>query len=335
MLNRKGAVVAAGSFVVLNLALLRLGCSTTGTTTPTTRRPTSSVTPTASPGVSPTASVSFTGGAGLTGAATNTSVRCNFPVLEGLSIAVLAQPPDATLLARIGVRSDKVKVFVSSGSGPDYHERAFEGTGVTAFDAAKGVRIDSTLTETAATAGATSGSLDAITAIKGSVECGDQTTGTSTVKITGDTAEGSLASAVLDPVRVECTASPDGDEVVALGLMAVGETNALVKLGLTSDGAVTVDETLPSGSHRYMADGSSTITSTGAHVHADLVEQGAATPAHRLHVEGDLSCGTASRGVTPSTQISVATPAITTTMPVRCPTLLAANSFQPSERSAK
>jgi hypothetical protein len=208
-----------------------------------------------------------------------------------LSIAVLAQPPNATLSARIGVRSDEVKVFVSSGSGSDYHERAFEGTGVTAFDAAKGARIDSTLTETAATAGTTSGSLDAITAIKGSIECGDQTSGTSTVTITGDTAEGALASAVLDPVRVECAGSPDGDEVVAMGLMAVGETNALVKLGLTSDGAVTVDETLPSGSHRYKADGSSTITSTGAHVRADVVEQGAATPARMLHVEGDLSCG--------------------------------------------
>jgi hypothetical protein len=296
VLSRKGAVVAAGGFVVLNVALLRLGCSSTATTTPTTRPPTSSVTSTALPGRASTARVSFTGGAGLTGAVTNPSVRCNFPVLEGLSIAVLAQPPDATLLTRIGVRSGKVKVFVSSGSGPDYHERAFEGTGVAAFDSAKGARIDSTLTETPATAGATGGSLGAITAIKGSVECGDQTSGTSTVTITGDTAEGSLASAVLDPVRVECAASPDGDEVVALGLMAVGETNALVKLGLTSDGGVTVDETLPSGSHRYVANGASTITSTGAHVRADLVERGTATPAHRLHVEGDLSCGTQATG---------------------------------------
>jgi hypothetical protein len=284
VLTRKRAVVA-GTLVALSLVFLYLGCSTTETTTRSTRPRTSS------PTASPRANISFTGDVGLTGAATDPSVRCNFPVLEGLSIAVLAQPPDSTLTTRIGLRSDRVMVFVSSGSGPDYHERAFEGTGVSSFDAAKGAVVDSTLTETAATAGSTRGSVGAVTAIKGSIECGDQKAGTSTVTITGDTAEGALAAAVLDPVRVECDESPDGNEVVASGLMTVGSTKALVKLGLTSDGAVTVDETLPSGSHRYIASGSSRITSTGAHVRAEVVEQGAATPAHTLHVEGDLSCG--------------------------------------------
>jgi hypothetical protein len=284
--RRKGAVVAAGVIVALNLALLRFGCSSTETTSPTTRPSTSSVTT-----PSPSAGISFTGGTGLTGAATDPSVRCNFPVLEGLSIAVLAQLPDPTLQARIGLRSGKVKVFVSSGSGPDYHERAFEGEGVSAFDAAKGARVDSTLTETAPTAGSTKGGVGAITAIKGSVECGDQTAGTSTVTISGDTAEGALAAAVLDPVRVECDESPDGDEVFASGLMKVGTTRTLVAIGLSSDGSVTVDETLPIGSHKYVASGSTTITSTGAHVSADVVEQGPSTPSHTLHVEGDLSCG--------------------------------------------
>jgi hypothetical protein len=281
VLNRKGAVVAA-ILVGLALVLIGLGCSTTETTTRSTR-----------PGAtaSPKASIRLTGGDGLTGAATDPSVRCNFPDLEGLGIAVLAQPPDATLLARIRLAPSKVQVVVSSGSGSDYHERAFEGTGVTSFDAAKGAVVDSTLTETAAGAGSTSGGLGAISRIKGSVECGDQTAGTSTVTITGDTAEGALAGAVLDPVRVECQETLDGDEVIALGLMPVGSTEVVVKLALTSDGAVTVDETLSSGSHRYMASGSSTTTSTGAHVRADVVEQDVATPAPTLHVEGDLSCG--------------------------------------------
>lgn len=232
----------------------------------------------------------MTGAIGLAGAATSPSVRCNFPDLDGLGIAVLAQPPDSTLQARIGLRSGKVKVFVSSGSGPDYHERAFEGTGVSSFDAASGAAIDSTLAETNATAGSTPGDLGVITAINGFVECGDQTAGTSTVTISGDTAEGALTAAVLDPVRVECDASPDGDEVAASGLTTVGSATARVAIGLTSDGAVTVDENLPSISHRYVADGSSTVTSRGAHVRADVVEQGA-TPAHTLHVEGDLVCG--------------------------------------------
>jgi hypothetical protein len=291
VLNRKG-MVAAGAFVAVNLVLLRAGCATTETTTPSTRPPTSS----SAPSASPRASITFTGDAGLTGAGSDPTVRCNFPVLEGMSIAVLAKPPNSTVLARVGLQSGKVKVFVGSGSGPDYHERAFEGTGVTSFDAGKGAMIDSTLTEIAATAGSTKGTVGALTAIRGSVECGDQTAGTSTVTITGSTAEGALVAAVLDPVRVECDASPDGDEVASSGLVRVGSTRALVAIGLSSDGAVSVDETLPSGLHRYRAGGSSTITSTGAHVRADVVEQGVATPAHTLHVEGDLSCGVHAAG---------------------------------------
>jgi hypothetical protein len=41
VLNRKGAVAAAGTFLALNLVLLRAGCSTTETTTPTTAPTTS------------------------------------------------------------------------------------------------------------------------------------------------------------------------------------------------------------------------------------------------------------------------------------------------------
>jgi hypothetical protein len=285
MLNRKGAAIAAAIFVAVNLVLLRAGCSSTETTT-TRSQSTSSVAPAA-----PRASISFTGAAGLSGTATDPSVRCNFPDLEGLSIAVLARPPDTTVLARIRLQPDKVTVIVGAGSDPDYHERAFEGDGVTSFDSARGAVVDSRLTETAATAGSTPGAVGAVTAIKGTVECGEQTAGTSTVTITGDTAEGALAAAVLDPVRVECDASPDGDEVIASGLITVGSTKTLFTVALTSDGAVNVNETLPSGSHRYIASGSSTITSTGAHVRADVVEKGTATPAHTLHVEGDLSCG--------------------------------------------
>jgi hypothetical protein len=283
--NHKG--VAAAFLVGLYLVPLCLGCSSTETTTRRTRPATSPDNQAASP----RARVKLTGGAGLAGAATDLSVRCNFPDLEGLSIAVLANPPDPKSLARIHVAARKVTVVVSSGSGTEYSERAFEGTGVTSFEADKGAVLDSALTETAAREGSTRGTLGAVTAIKWAVECGDQTQGSSTVRITGATAEGARAGAALDPVRVECNDSPDGDEVIALGLMQVGATTALVKIGLTSDGTVTVDETFPSSSHRYLAGGSSTISTTGAHVRAEVVEQDVATPAPTLHVEGDLSCG--------------------------------------------
>jgi hypothetical protein len=279
------------------MAVLVLGACSNGSdssdTTVTPPRSTTTTTEARPASEPPTASIELTGDAGLSGAAGNPSVRCNFPDLEGLSIAVLAEAPDASTLIRVRLLPEKVTVVLSSGSGADYHERSFEGTGVTTFDAAQGAAFDSELTETAAAAGATPGDLGALTSIEGTVACGDQTPGTSTVTITGDTAEGSLNAAVLDPVRVECTGSPDGDEVVVLGLVTVGSTRALVKIGLSSDGSIALDETLANGSHSFRAPGSWTSTSDGGEVRADVVEQ-EATPARTLHVEGEVSCG--SRG---------------------------------------
>ncbi len=105
---------------------------------------------------------------GLDGSVSDPSVRCNVPALDGSSIAVLGQPLDSTLQARVAVQPDKVKVVVSSGSGPDYHERAFEGNGVTSFDPAHGAVIDSELTEAAPGEGSTPGSVGTVTAIEGS-----------------------------------------------------------------------------------------------------------------------------------------------------------------------
>ena len=130
-----------------------------------------------------------------------------------------------------------------------------------------------------------------LAAIKGTIDCGDQTPGSSTVTIAGDTAEGALTAAPLDPVRVECDASPQGTEISASGLTSAGATKVLVSIGLTSDGAVTVDVIAPSASHRYVATGTATITATGGHVRADVVEQKAPPPARTLHAEGDLTCG--------------------------------------------
>jgi hypothetical protein len=238
----------------------------------------------------PTASLRLTGDAPLTGALTGTSVRCAFPALDGLRIAVLGQTGDAAYQFRIALRAARVTVTVSSGTDSDYHERVFEGAGVTSFDAADGAVVAAALAETPGEAGATPDGVGALTAIDGSVDCGEQTTGSSSVTITGSTAEGALSRAVLDPVRVECDETPDGDEIYASGLVRVGSATALFGIGLASDGSVSVEETLPSGRHRYAADGETTITPTGGQVRADVVEEDVPAP-HTLHVEGDLTCG--------------------------------------------
>jgi hypothetical protein len=229
------------------------------------------------------ARIALTGGNGIAGSVSSPSVRCNFPDLEGPSIAVLGRPPDAKVLVRLRVVSGKVQVFLGLGSGNAYHERVFEGAGVTAFSAANGTQLDSVLRETTVPAGPTG---DAATSIKGSIDCGDQTAGSSTVAFTGDIASGRLTKATLDPVRVEC--DPD-HEIASSGLVSVGDGKALLSMELTSNGGVSVEETTPSGTHRYAADGTSQVTPVGGHVRADLVEEEA--PSRRLHVEGDLTCG--------------------------------------------
>jgi hypothetical protein len=231
----------------------------------------------------------LTGAAGLSGAVVDPTVTCNFPALDGTGIAVLAQAPDSSLL-RILVQRERVRVVVSAGEGSDYHERAFEGTGVSAFDAAARVTVDASLRESAAGKGTTKGNLRAITAIKGSARCRDQSPGSSTVALTGDTADGRLDAARLEPVLVECNTDPVGNEAVALGIVRVGDTRAHIKLALTSNG-VTVEETRPSGTRRYTGKGTSTVTTTRAEVRADVAEQNAAGTAHTIHVEGELTCG--------------------------------------------
>ena len=200
---------------------------------------------------------------------------------------MLAQPPEAGSLARIQLRPDHVEVFIGAGEGDDYRERSFEGRGVTSFDAATGAEIDSTLTET--TAGAAEG-VGSVTAIRGTVECGDQTPGKSNVTITGDTMLGPVDGAVLDPARVECADTPAGNEVTASGLVQVGSDQVLMSLGLASDRTVTVNKSTASGSGRYYADSRWTSSANGGFVEADVVEQGATAP-RRLHLEGDLTCG--------------------------------------------
>ena len=249
---------------------------------------------TAAPPASPTATITLGGAVGLAGPASKEGVRCNLPGLDGSTIAVLAVPPDGVSLARIALERAKVTVIVGAGDGADYHERAFAGSGVTTFDAARRAIFDSTLTEIPETTATTKGKIGAVTSIKGTVECGDQTPGTSTVTLTGAAPEGALRNAVLDPVHVECDPSPQGPELVASGLVQIGTTTGLVTIGITSDGAVTLYESLPMTHRRYTATGTATVTTKGAHVRADVVDQNAS--ASRVHVEGDFTCGVNAAG---------------------------------------
>ena len=224
----------------------------------------------------PTATLTLTGDAGLTGAAGDLSVRCDFPDLDGESIALLGKAYDGETSVRIGVFAGKVTVrLFGTGTGGAYVQRDFEGAGVSGFDANEGATIDSSLTETVdPTASESPGSLGAVTSVKGSIQCNDQDPGTSGLTLTGDTAEGTLNGATLEHTRVECNQDPGGNEVVVLGILSVGSTKAFASVGLRTDG-LSVIQTFDSGDQRRYqgSPGSATATSTGGHASGDAVEQ--------------------------------------------------------------
>jgi hypothetical protein len=269
-------------------------CSGSSTSSGTTT--TSASTGAPSPASKETAVGAFTltGDPALTGAASEVSIRCEFPDIEGPSIAVLAKASDGSTSLRLGIRAGKVTVrLFGTGDDGQYHERAFEGSGVTGFDPTKGAAIGSSLTETTATASATPGSLGSVESVKGSVDCREQRPGSATLTLTGDTAEGRLDAATLDLVRVECNQDAVGNEAVVLGILTTGSTKAFVSIGLRVSGFDVV-QTLASGAqYRYESPpGTTTVTPTGGHVSGDAVEQTPDAP-HVLHVEGDATCGSA------------------------------------------
>ena len=225
------------------------------------------------------------GDAAFNGPIPSPEVTCQFPDVDGLRIAVLATARDSSVL-RIAIGPDDVTIIVNSGSDPTAPERAFRGRGVSSFDATTGATVDAQLTE--------GGAPGPITAIKGTVECGAQAPGSSTITVTGDTVGAHLDHARLDPVLVECYFS--AGEVIVLGIAQSGGTKVHLLVSITSHGLGVEEELQPSGQRRYAGSLSgASITATGGHADGDVVEKDAAPP-HTLHIEGDAVCGTPTRG---------------------------------------
>jgi len=241
------------------------------------------------------AQLTLVGAPGLAGVASPTQVSCNYPDGDGSTkIFVLAQPSDPTAVFNMQVTAHKITVGVYSGSGAEFRGRDFEGNGVQGFNGAKGARINTTLRETT-TSSENPGSLGAIMSIKGTIKCGSQTAGTSTVVYSGTTADGSV-SGKARPFRVECDTAPYGNSVSFPGVVKVGTTTAVLITTFTPD-SINIFETIPGTPPRTIhyqvkAAGVSTLSGTGAKVSGDAVEQSptSGTP-HTLHVSGTVTCG--------------------------------------------
>ena len=284
-----------GCLVALSLTLA--ACS--GTSTPAGATPSSTPAATASaapsesgttPGPSlPPASAQFTFTGGAAGAEQVGQIACNNPTTGGSVITIFGQATGKDVFSLVTVEVGKVFVRLDSGSGTSYAERDFSGTGVSGFDAAKGARIDSPLSEVPSAQ--KPGTLPSIDSIKGSVDCGNQLPGTSTLLLTAAVPEGPL-NGPIDPIRVECNPHAQPPQVRAVGLTMLGSTKVLVILQATGAGfTVFVVPTAATKQHFFASTdpATATLTSTGAHVSGSAAETGTTS---KLQVRGDLVCGT-------------------------------------------
>jgi hypothetical protein len=233
--------------------------------------------------------MNLTGPAGGAGAVTQAAIRCNMPATDGTSyINVLARPEDPNLSVYIDVSAGLVSVRYDSGAGATYVERDFTGTGVTNFDPAKGATIDTKLKEVTTTG--PHGKLGILTALSGTIDCGGEMTGSSTLTLSGPTSKGSVVGG-LSHVNVSCVTATTGNYVSILGIASVDNTPTFVIISVT---ATTATAFLPNhGFFKSTATAVATITSTGAHVDADLLMQNpaAGATATTIHMTGDAVCG--------------------------------------------
>ena len=258
--------------------------------------PTPTPTPTAVPTEGPAAlNISLTGTSGLTGAIKQTSIVCGQPSFDGPQLFALATSGPIVGVV-LFVTAAKVEVRVATGSGATLKLRSFAGTGVSNFGGLTGATIDSPLTEITP-AGAAVGDLGSLSAISGTIDCGNQGVGSSTIVVTGDTKFGTL-DGVLTAIHVTCTTTASSGRFVTVhGLSMAGTTPVLIFVTIGSASLQASVQTRTAGSFFNPTGLTVTkATSTGGKATGDVIESDAAAGAtvHKLHIVGDATCGTLS-----------------------------------------
>ena len=252
--------------------------------------------PSPSPSKGPaTAQFGITGTAGLTGPVTPTAITCDQPGLDGPSIAVLGKAGASGPQVVLFISAGHVEARVGTGAATTLKLRTFEGTGVTGFDAATGATLDTQLTETT-DKGTAVGDLGALSSISGTIDCGDQKPGTSTIVLSGESALGTIG-ATFTGAHVTCRVVGPATYVTVQELGTAGTTPVLVFVNASAAQLQAVLETKTVTSvYSSKAPGLVTFTPGGVTVAGDLTEtvKAGATP-HVLHVAGDATCGTTSR----------------------------------------
>jgi len=297
------------------LAIAIAGCSSDGAagtlaagTPAATSAPSSGaaseVAPTQGPSVGPVASgpatfqLTAAGDAKVTGTwGPSFGITCLNPTYTGTDIIFFAASPDGSAVVLITLAPGSIAVSERAGQGATYTERDFQGSGVTSFDPSRGSTFDSDVTPTGGNPGR--GTLGSITHVSGSVACGDQTAGASTITLSGAMAAGGVAGPFAR-FRVQCnTSSQFGQSVNATAIVIAGSTPTLLIINLPANLKAMIfsvgQGSATNGSFAIDPNGTLQVGATGAHLDANFIEvlaSGVTGPAHRIHLAGDMTCGT-------------------------------------------
>jgi hypothetical protein len=218
-------------------------------------------------------------------------VTCSFPSFNGPEITMQVATADLSRGGYVTLTANKVFVRIGAGSGATYTQRNFSGSGVTNFNAAKGATFTSQLVDDTP-AGQNKGTIGTVTAISGSVSCGDKTPGSGTITITGDSSGGAVTGA-LTSMLVSC---PSGAAFALInGLTQIGATPASVEIGGGSGEVYFASISTSSASYFFTSSAAGLYTLGNGHViwnHGVLTQTGAGGAGHTITVTGDATCGT-------------------------------------------
>jgi hypothetical protein len=219
-----------------------------------------------------------------------TAVTCSFPSLQGPEITLRITATNGSAGGFVTLTASEVFVRIGAGSGSTYTQRNFSGPGVTGFDATSGAQFNAQLTDVSP-AGQKKGTIGTVTAISGSVSCGNKTPGSGTITISGSSSGGAITGA-LTSMLVSCPAG--ATFAIINGLTSVGSAPATVEIGGTT-GLYFASFQTASASYFYSSVAASAYTLGNGHVQWNstvLTQTGAGGAGHTITISGNAGCGT-------------------------------------------
>ena len=272
------------AFALIAVFLAACGSSSTGAGSPS---PTSSPTPSGPP----SGTVATVGDANVAGTAKLSQVQCSEPSVDGPTIVVYGLTPSGVSLY-VTIQAHMVVVRAATSSGTTYAQREFDATaGISGFDAARGAKVDATLTENKAISDKP-GTIGAVKSVTLSVDCANQQPGSASITVTGNTAGGALGTGPLTSARADCGSYPQGKTASVVALTKIGGKTALIIIGVTWAGI-----TVATGDGHFYTNtspASGSATDKGGHWNGDVTDPSSGT---KLHVSGNATCGSSSKTV--------------------------------------